>query len=234
MAFGLARILGFDLLVNFSQPYFATSLGEFWRRWHISLSTWFRDYVYIPLGGGRVPAFRHNLNILVVFGLSGIWHGASWTFAVWGLIHGICLIAESVLRDGLAPRMPSRARERLSGRAGAVSRWAVTMAIVVSAWVFFRAASLADALYIGRHLLDFGPVRYGTFKLLGLPSFEIAQVGVLVALLFAIDAILRFQPPAASRAWNRRPVRWALALSLVYVIVFFGVFEKVEFIYFAF
>ncbi|MEO8165264.1 MAG: MBOAT family O-acyltransferase [Betaproteobacteria bacterium] len=98
IAVGVARVLGFDLMTNFKQPYFSTSLSDFWRRWHISLSTWFRDYVYIPLGGSRVSRLRMTFNILIVFIISGVWHGANWTFALWGLIHGVWLILVSTHR----------------------------------------------------------------------------------------------------------------------------------------
>ena len=99
MALGIAKILGYDLMANFRQPYFSTSLADFWRRWHISLSTWFRDYVYIPLGGNRVSGFRWVFNIMVVFILSGVWHGPSWTFVIWGALHGLWLMIETKLRE---------------------------------------------------------------------------------------------------------------------------------------
>ncbi len=104
MALGIAKILGYDLMANFRQPYFSTSLAEFWRRWHISLSTWFRDYVYIPLGGNRVSGFRWVFNIMIVFILSGVWHGPAWTFVIWGALHGLCLVIETKLRADLAQR----------------------------------------------------------------------------------------------------------------------------------
>src|ERR1700723_1960420 len=97
MALGLARMMGYDLRVNFRQPYFSSSVGEFWHRWHISLSTWFRDYVYIPLGGNRVKLPRYYLNLIITFAISGLWHGANWTFVVWGLLHALFLIASQIV-----------------------------------------------------------------------------------------------------------------------------------------
>ena len=145
IAIGSARLLGFDLADNFRAPVFARSLKDFWARWHISLSTWFRDYVYIPLGGSRRGAWRTRLNLLATFVLSGLWHGASLTFVAWGAIHGLAQIAEKALfphdgrRDAPAPRRP-----RLAA-AGTVLRWAATFLVVTAAWIFFRADTLPDA-----------------------------------------------------------------------------------------
>src|SRR6185437_2139101 len=96
IAIGVARLAGIDLMLNFRQPYFSKSIGEFWHRWHISLSTWFRDYLYIPMGGSRVAIPRYYLNVLIVFLISGLWHGANWTFAIWGALHGIYLLAGTI------------------------------------------------------------------------------------------------------------------------------------------
>jgi len=138
MAIGLGRMFGFEFLENFRYPYIAQSIREFWRRWHISLSTWFRDYVYIPLGGSRVGGFRLYLNQLIVFFLCGLWHGASWNFAIWGLWHGAFLVME---RMGLGPRLD---------RAWRPVRHVYTLAVVMFGWVFFRAETLSDACRILR------------------------------------------------------------------------------------
>ena len=234
MALGIARILGYDLMTNFRQPYFSTSLGEFWRRWHISLSSWFRDYVYFPLGGNRVGLPRRAVNILLVFTLSGIWHGAAWTFIVWGALHGLGLLIEQVARGTIGRRPPSAEPGPARSRIKALLGWLITTVVVLVGWVFFRAQSLDDALYITSHLLDFGPLHYGTFKLLKLPSFELLLAALQILLIFAVDFVLRFQPAGPLRWWQARPVRWTLFLLLVYNVIFFGVFEKVDFIYFAF
>lgn len=97
IAIGAAKVMGFNLMENFKRPYFARSIGDFWKRWHISLSTWFKDYVYIPLGGSRVPYLRHMLNLLITFIVSGAWHGAAWNFVIWGVIHGFFLIVENII-----------------------------------------------------------------------------------------------------------------------------------------
>jgi alginate O-acetyltransferase complex protein AlgI len=134
MAIGLGRMFGFRFPENFRWPYVADSVQEFWRRWHISLSTWFRDYLYVPLGGNRVPRAAVYRNLVVVFFLCGLWHGASWNFVVWGVFHGAFLVIE---RLGLAAALRHRA---------AVLRHAYLLAVVMVGWVFFRADTLSSAL----------------------------------------------------------------------------------------
>ncbi len=239
MALGIAKILGYDLMANFRQPYFSTSLAEFWRRWHISLSTWFRDYVYIPLGGNRVSGFRWVFNIMIVFILSGVWHGPAWTFVIWGALHGLCLVIESKLRQTSAQRDGGKDAESGTHRPALradrlLLGWVVTNVVVLVSWVFFRAESVGDAIYILTRLLDFGRVEYGTFKILNLASFELLLVVCQILVLFVVDAVLRFRPERVMRLWEISQVRWSLALALIYNVVFFGVFEQLEFIYFAF
>jgi alginate O-acetyltransferase complex protein AlgI len=146
MAIGLARVFGFKFLENFNYPYVAQSMQEFWRRWHISLSNWFRDYLYIPLGGNRVPNWRIYLNLIVVFFLCGLWHGANWTFVVWGTIHGCFLILERIGLAKLLARMPRLVRH------------AYTLTVVMLAWVFFRSADLPQALQHLRVMFGLGGV----------------------------------------------------------------------------
>ncbi len=134
MAIGLGKMLGFDFIQNFNFPYTAKSITDFWRRWHISLSNWFRDYVYIPLGGNRVGPLRHILNILVVWALTGMWHGAAWNFIAWGSLYGVLLIAEKYLLKNILPKIPS------------LFRWAGTMVVVMIGWVLFSKESFPEAL----------------------------------------------------------------------------------------
>ncbi|MEL6614651.1 MAG: MBOAT family O-acyltransferase, partial [Bacteroidota bacterium] len=152
VAIGAARVLGFDLMQNFARPYFSKSISEFWRRWHISLSSWFRDYLYIPLGGNRVSRARFYTNILIVFAVSGLWHGAAWPFVIWGALHGLYLIigaATGAARDRLWARVGPQAVAgvRASGVAlgDGVQRWVrvfITFHLAVFAWVFFRARTM--------------------------------------------------------------------------------------------
>ncbi len=145
IAIGAARVMGFNLMRNFNYPYFSSSVSEFWGRWHISLSTWFKDYLYIPLGGNRVAIPRWYLNLLIVFVVSGIWHGANWTFVAWGLLHGILLISENI-KDRLSARLkfPFKSPKLFSIIA--------TFSVVSVAWIFFRADTISNAYYIVTHL----------------------------------------------------------------------------------
>jgi alginate O-acetyltransferase complex protein AlgI len=138
MARGVARLMGFNLILNFNHPYLATGLGDFWSRWHISLSTWFRDYVYIPLGGNKQGVFRTYRNLFITFFISGIWHGAAWTFAIWGALHalGVMLTRELERSRSYRERVPRLAKQL------------AVFLFVCFAWIFFRAESLPDALLI--------------------------------------------------------------------------------------
>ncbi|WP_044041502.1 MBOAT family O-acyltransferase [Caballeronia insecticola] len=149
MAIGLARMFGFELTENFNYPYISRSVREFWRRWHISLSTWFRDYVYIPLGGNRASAIRVKLNLLVVFFLCGLWHGASWNFVIWGMFHGTLLVVER----GRFGKLVDKAPRYIAS--------AYTLLMVMIGWVFFRAENLPRAV-------DFLKAMFGAAKVRGI------------------------------------------------------------------
>ena len=133
MAIGLGHMFGFHFLENFNYPYLSRSVTEFWRRWHISLSTWFRDYVYIPLGGNRCSTARHIRNILVVWALTGFWHGAAWTFLAWGLYYALLLLGEKYLWGRILERLPAPVRH------------VYTLAFILLGWVIFRAETLTYA-----------------------------------------------------------------------------------------
>jgi alginate O-acetyltransferase complex protein AlgI len=195
MAIGLMRMFGFRILENFNYPYIARSIREFWRRWHISLSNWFRDYVYVPLGGNRAGTRRAYANLIIVFLLCGLWHGASWPFVLWGAWHGLFLIVE---RAGLAHHLE---------RHRAVAH-AYTLAVVMGGWVLFRCDSLAHALDYYRALT-------------GLSSADAAlhPLGEYVngLLLATLAAAVVFATPAATRiaAWRERAMQWPRAEPLV-------------------
>jgi D-alanyl-lipoteichoic acid acyltransferase DltB (MBOAT superfamily) len=233
MAVGTARIMGYDLMTNFSRPYFADSVADFWRRWHISLSTWFRDYVYRPLGGNRVPVGTWIRNILVVFLLSGVWHGANWTFIAWGGIHGITMIAG---------RLTAPLRSRITIGIGLTRlprlhkflRIMCVIVIAVTAWVFFRAQSLAEALLILQGFWDFEGSNLQTLWALGLTRFQLATAFGGIVLLFAFEWVQEYQPQSILGLWQIRALRWSTYLAAFYGIVSFGVFGNLEFIYFQF
>jgi len=186
IAIGTARILGIELAPNFRQPYLARSVREFWSRWHISLSTWFRDYLYIPLGGSRVAFPRALLNLFIVFLVSGLWHGASWTFVIWGALHGGYVVVEAViarLRGGRGERR---------GIGWTIGGIAVTFALVNLAWVFFRANSIDDAGYILTHLLSLSASPLTLDGVAAAGGWSVARLmlmGGLVLLLVAADVI---------------------------------------------
>src|SRR6266536_4381687 len=138
MARGVAKLLGFNLILNFNNPYLATGLGEFWSRWHISLSSWFRDYVYIPLGGNRGGTFNTYRNLFITFLVSGIWHGANWTFVIWGTLHGLGVIITRELERSVLYRT----------RVPRLAKQLCVFAFVSFTWIFFRAGSMGDALRI--------------------------------------------------------------------------------------
>jgi D-alanyl-lipoteichoic acid acyltransferase DltB (MBOAT superfamily) len=231
IAIGSARVLGFKLMENFDKPYHALTISEFWRRWHISLSTWFRDYVYIPLGGSRFGERRHFASLLVTFGISGLWHGANWTYVFWGLLNAIYLIAGSISKD---------ARNRAFGLIGMTEgtwarrlvMWASTFLLTCIGWIFFRANTMADAWYILTHFAigwDFERISTEQFLLRQMP-IAIAGIALLeiVQLLqnrVSISAILARLPLAP---------RWAVYASAIIATVLFGIFRKTQFIYFQF
>lgn len=228
IARGTARIMGFDLMINFRQPYFASSLNEFWRCWHVSLSSWFRDYLFIPLGGSRGSEWTTARNLMIVFAVSGIWHGAAWTFVAWGVLHGTGLVLERAFT-----RM-ARVELWLNPTTRRVLGWVWVMAIVLAGWVFFRSTSLANALVVFRSLGEFGPVSYGTLKMLGLASVELLMLGVSLLILFVVDFHLAFRPQRLQALGEMRWLPTGAGVALAYYIILFGIFGHAEFIYFQF
>jgi alginate O-acetyltransferase complex protein AlgI len=231
MALGLARMMGYDLRINFRQPYFSRSVGEFWHRWHISLSTWFRDYVYIPLGGNRVKLPRYYFNVLVTFAISGLWHGANWTFVVWGFLHGFYLITAQIIGPFAARVSRALYLDRLP-RVLNAAKMVVTFAAVTFAWIFFRANNLADAWYIVRHFLSwhFDP------SMLMSSGFTRATAPFLMLFMIAMFVVEWWiaHPEQTPRVWGSPAFR-ALAYNVcAYCTVFFGFFGHREFIYFQF
>lgn len=245
IAIGTARIMGFNLMENFRQPYFARSIREFWARWHISLSTWFRDYLYIPLGGNRVPFPRQLLNLFIIFLVSGLWHGASWTFVIWGALHGVYTVAQAIWErmrkpTQSVPVMPTEAPTPPPQRVWlAPLQIALTFAAVCFAWIFFRANSFSDATYIVSHLFVFGqpggltdPFSQG---LLG-KQIEFVIAIALIGLLMLVDALDgRYGLNHLFRA-SPTALRWAIYYGVGAAIIFSGLYGSgaQEFIYFQF
>lgn len=224
IAIGSARVLGIELMTNFRRPYLAHSVSDFWRRWHISLSTWFRDYVYIPLGGNSVDRMRWARNIMITFLLSGLWHGASWTYVVWGGLNGAFLLLERRL-----PRLP----------APLWCKRAVTFLAILVTWVFFRARTFSDAAYIlGNwwHQPLFTLSR-ALRTHMGLTLYDWHVLGAALVLLFWVES--REERSAVSfPEWVvRQPAakRWTLIYLLLCTLLFWGKMNSSQqFIYFQF
>ncbi|HMU54700.1 MAG TPA: MBOAT family O-acyltransferase [Nitrospira sp.] len=203
MAIGLARMMGFRLLENFNRPYTATSITEFWRRWHISLSTWIREYLYIPLGGNRVAAWRMYCNLWMCFVLCGLWHGASWTFVFWGMFHGGLLIIDKVWWLEIQKTLP-RFLNVLT-----------TFLLVMFGWVIFRAESLDQALFYFQALLGQTSSK-GTFIYLGNNVKAAMAAGLLICFLPAIPWLERWKSSMTALPWKQE---CQLGLALVLLIV---------------
>ena len=187
MAIGLGRMFGFHFLENFDHPYTALSITDFWRRWHISLSTWFRDYVYIPLGGNRVKKSRWIRNILVVWALTGFWHGAQWNFLFWGFYYGVLLLLEKLLLGKYIRRLP------------AVFQHLYAMVIVIIGWVFFASPDLSTALAYLQVMFSFSPGTMGGASLV-MPWLGMAVIGVVAA------------TPLAKNLWEKLQGKKAMPL----------------------
>lgn len=221
MAIGSGKLLGIELQINFTRPYFAKTVTEFWRRWHISLTTWLRDYIYFPLGGNRVKKSRWMLNTMIVFTVSGLWHGAEYTFIMWGAFHGLCMIVERQIYGNKIKELS----DKLS--IPNVLRMVLTFAIVSFAWIFFRADNFADASnIIGKIFTSVGR------PFIDADTFSMALIAL--ALVFAKDFVDEFIPNVKLLSSKYLVVRYATAVLLICYILGFGVLNGGSFIYFKF
>jgi D-alanyl-lipoteichoic acid acyltransferase DltB (MBOAT superfamily) len=234
IAVGTAHILGFDLIQNFRQPYLATSVREFWSRWHLSLLTWFRDYLYIPLGGNRVSFPRQLFNIMLIYLISGLWHGASWTFVLWAAVNGSWVVLETVLdRYGVGKRLGIRLPPQVG--------WLIMFSVITFSRVFFRAQSMDDASYILSHFFVFDPSLGGlTAPFEGAvfaPQFELMLTfGVIGVLMLADWQASRQRDYLALLHMPQRTLRWAVYYALGFGVLLsmaYGLSTQ-DFIYFQF
>jgi len=223
IAIGTALLLGYRFPVNFARPYLAGNVAEFWRRWHISLSTWLREYLYIPLGGNRGGTWRTQKNLMLTMLLGGLWHGASWNFVIWGGLHGLYLAVHRAWRAVALPRLPVALQRSVVYRGAA---WLATLSAVGFAWIFFRCARLQDSLQLARQCLL--PSQLGS-SLLSAP-----WLGVIAATLLLAVAAERFALfERLDRAhWLLRGAVFALLLFLL--TVYAATDAHVQFIYFQF
>lgn len=238
MAIGVGTLLGFRMTENFDRPYFSASVKEFWKKWHISLTSWFREYLYFPLGGSRVAKMRCMCNILIVFAVSGLWHGASFTFLVWGLLNGLYQVVGQ-----LTLPMRERAYARLhwdrSGRAARLWQTAVTFGLITVSWIFFRAESLSQASWIIRRILLVFRDGLGlsTVSALGLSMRSLLTTVVLGALYTVFELLQKHR--RVPDGLTRTTVRYTLVvLLLLGMISLFGTYgngvDAQTFVYFRF
>lgn len=221
MAIGFGKLLGIDLQTNFIRPYFAKTVTDFWRRWHISLTTWFRDYIYFPLGGNRCSKARWALNTLIVFTISGLWHGAAYTFIIWGALHGVCMVIERLVYGEKIKQLSDKFS--MSN----IIRIIITFIIVNFAWIFFRINNLGDVMQIfkkiftepGKPFLDTNTLLMGF---------------VAMAIIFIYDLVKEKHLNMHLLSSRFMVVRYLTAIMLIVYILAFGVLNGGSFIYFQF
>ena len=241
IARGCAQVLGFELMENFKQPYFSRSIAEFWRRWHISLSSWFRDYLYIPLGGNKKGTTRKYLNILCVFLVSGLWHGANWTFVLWGLIHGLYQVFGAISKP-----VRQKLLQRFCITEGSPVHHGLqrltTVLLVCFAWIFFRANSLSDSILLVKSIFtEFDPwvLTDGTLLELGLHTSDFFVLLVSGAILLAVSIQKNKSVDLRNNILScNAAVRWVIYYVILFSILIFGVYgpgySSSQFIYFQF
>ncbi len=239
IAIGSARIMGFELMDNFKRPYFSKSILEFWRRWHISLSTWFRDYLYIPLGGSRVVKWRWYYNLFITFIISGLWHGANWTFITWGGLHGIFLILAIILTK---PERYIIKMLRLDNSIiHKIYKVTFTFSLVCFAWIFFRANNISDAFYVINNMFadigDYTDLEKMKVNLRGL-GVGINDILISIGLIAFMELYNLYE--RGGDVWKRleqKPIwlRWGVYYIILFCILFLAPYSRVNnFIYFQF
>jgi alginate O-acetyltransferase complex protein AlgI len=228
IAIGAAKVMGFKLMTNFNRPYFSRSVSEFWKRWHISLSTWFKDYLYISLGGNRVGMPRWLLNLFIVFLISGLWHGANWTFIIWGALNGFYLIFAIILES------PKNYFNKITGlkklpKLHTTLQIVITFLLASFAWIFFRSNNISDAFNIIKKIFSFnGTLFYGS------PAVLIYSFAAIIFLLF-VELKKEYYKGSFSFFNNKSwIVRYFSYVTLIFIILLFGVFDGGQFIYFQF
>lgn len=221
IAIGCAKIMGFDLMTNFNRPYFARSTTEFWKRWHISLSSWFKDYVYIPLGGNQVGTARNYLNLFLTFVVSGLWHGANWTFIIWGGLNGLYQIVNRFFRFSTGDT-----NKLFLYRCKVFLKMGVSFVLICFSWIFFRANTFMDAIGIIKRIFSLE----GSLFIVEGSSFVFSIIAILLLLFKDIVD----ERKISFRFSKGKPFQFALYASMVIMILLIGVFDGGQFIYFQF
>lgn len=227
IAIGSARLFGFDLKQNFAHPYFSRDIAEFWRRWHISLSTWFRDYVYIPLGGSRSTRFKTIRNVFIIFLVSGFWHGANWTFIVWGAVHALFFLPLLLFQKNRR-NLSVVAQDRFWPSLKDLLQMGITFTLTTLAWIFFRAENISEAIEIMGSVFS--------ESILETPQVLPLKVFGYIGLFMAIEWMGRRRKFAIEDlSFLSKPLRWLCYLVLIFMIYLLGRFsQEIEFIYFQF
>lgn len=233
MAIGAAATLGYNLKQNFHNPYFSIGITDFWHRWHITLAHWLRDYIYIPLGGSRCSKKRNYANIFITFAVSGIWHGANWTFIVWGLLHGLFLVIEKML--GLQKKKESQLSSTdiessalkpryfsMKNRSIRLARIVLTFFLITFLWIFFRMNTIEDAWIVIEKIFTSQDMHFGICE---------KFIYVFIAIVFIKDLIDEIRPSCNPFYHSKTWVRWATYLFIFTSILLFGVFDAGQFIY---
>lgn len=241
IAQGAAKVMGFELMDNFRQPYLSLSIAEFWRRWHISLSSWFKDYLYIPLGGNRKGTLRKYINLMIVFLVSGLWHGASWNFVIWGAIHGIYQIAGAVTLPLRKFACAILGIDRKTGWYKWFQR-IITLMLVTFGWIFFRSESLSGSIMIVKKIFtDLAPwsIYGGGLTSMGLDSANIVVLILAIVILLWISLKENSGVQVFDRIEKCNLItRWIVYFALLFSVLIFGIygpgFEASQFIYFQF
>lgn len=252
IALGAAKVLGIDLMENFKTPYLASSISDFWSRWHISLTSWFRDYIYIPLGGNRKGNIRKHFNIFIIFLISGLWHGASWTFIIWGSLHGILRVAEGVISSFIPPL---KFKHSVFNKMKNLVKIICTYCIVCFVWIFFRANNLKDAVYVIRNMFKNLSIQLLTSDMQKIINanlldsyffrrFYVISIAIFIIMLLLMDMYKAYilHNDNIVLAFDKMGTinRWALywffsATTIFYFIIQHGIFKQTgEFIYFKF
>ncbi|MBQ7765273.1 MAG: MBOAT family protein [Lachnospiraceae bacterium] len=242
IAIGAAKVMGFELMENFKVPYFSTSIKEFWRRWHISLSSWFKDYLYIPLGGNRCGRIRKYCNLMITFLVSGLWHGAAWTYVIWGGLHGVYQIAGDVLSP-VRSKVIKWLRVDTSAFSYKFGQMAITFALTTFAWIFFRAGSIDQAIYyIQRLFTKWNPWVLFDQSLynIGLDVIEMNVLMIALLCLVIVD-LLKYKKDISVAGFLMKQnlwFRWAVLLFFILAVLVYGKyginFDSSKFIYFDF
>jgi alginate O-acetyltransferase complex protein AlgI len=228
IAIGAAKVMGFKLMTNFNRPYFSASISEFWKRWHISLSTWFKDYLYISLGGNKVAIPRWYFNLFFVFAVSGLWHGANWTFIIWGALNGFYLVF-AIISENWRKRFGKLIFLDRVPKLNNVLQIVITFALVCFAWIFFRANTTADAFLIVKNIFSFsGPLYIGEVQ-----QFFYCFTAITFLVLIEIwqNYFILSELPVKTNYWLKEHIAYAM---LIILILLLGVFDGGQFIYFQF